>query len=465
MASEILIVDDEADIRELIAGILDDEGYETRLARDSDTALAAIEERRPSMIVLDIWLQGSKLDGLDLLIVIKEQHPDLPVVIISGHGNIETAVAAIKRGAYEYIEKPFKVDRLILVVSRALEAAKLKRENETLREKAGTSTDLVGDSLVIKQLRQSLQKVAPTNSRIMVFGALGTGKELVAQSLHAMSHRADGPFVIINAASLSPERMEEELFGVESEQGGVTSTGALEEAHLGTIFIDEVADMPMETQAKILRVLVDQTFQRVGGSNRVKVDVRVVSSTSRDMEREIAEGRFREDLFHRLNVVPVLVPPLSERREDIPQLIEHFATQFSRASGQPHRALSDDAVAVLQTQEWPGNVRQLKNNIERILILAGGDPNSEITSAMLPSEVGSTAPRIGGSGEGEHLMALPLREAREVFEREYLNAQVSRFGGNISKTAAFVGMERSALHRKLKILGLHASSQSSDAAE
>ncbi len=465
MASEILIVDDEADIRELIAGILDDEGYETRLARDSDTALAAIDERRPSMIILDIWLQGSKLDGLDLLIVIKEQHPDLPVVIISGHGNIETAVAAIKRGAYEYIEKPFKVDRLILVVSRALEAAKLKRENETLRAKAGTSSDLVGDSLVIKQLRQSLQKVAPTNSRIMVFGALGTGKELVAQCLHALSHRADGPFVIINAASLSPERMEEELFGVESEQGGVTSTGALEEAHLGTVFIDEVSDMPMETQAKILRVLVDQTFQRVGGSNRVKVDVRVVSSTSRDMEREIAEGRFREDLFHRLNVVPVVVPALSERREDIPQLIEHFATQFSLVSGQPHRALSADAVAVLQTQDWPGNVRQLKNNIERILILAGGDPSSEITSAMLPSEVGSTAPRIGGAGEGEHLMALPLREAREVFEREYLNAQVSRFGGNISKTAAFVGMERSALHRKLKILGLHASSQSSDAAE
>lgn len=465
MASEILIVDDEADIRELIAGILDDEGYETRLARDSDSALAAIEERRPSMIILDIWLQGSKLDGLDLLIVIKEHHPDLPVVIISGHGNIETAVAAIKRGAYEYIEKPFKVDRLVLVVSRALEAAKLKRENEALREKAGTSSELVGESLVMKQLRQSLQKVAPTNSRIMVFGALGTGKELVAQSLHALSNRSEGPFVIINAASLSPERMEEELFGVESEQGGVSSTGALEEAHLGTIFIDEVGDMPMETQAKILRVLVDQTFQRVGGSNRVKVDVRVVSSTSKDMEREISEGRFREDLFHRLNVVPVVVPPLSERREDIPDLISHFAEQFSRSSGQPHRALSEDAIAVLQTQDWPGNVRQLKNNIERILILAGGDPNSEISSTMLPSEVGSTAPRIGGAGEGEHLMALPLREAREVFEREYLNAQVSRFGGNISKTAAFVGMERSALHRKLKILGLHASSQNSDAAE
>lgn len=465
MASEILIIDDEADIRELIAGILDDEGYETRLARDSDTAIAAIEERRPSMIILDIWLQGSKLDGLDLLHVIKEQHPDLPVVIISGHGNIETAVTAIKRGAYEYIEKPFKVDRLILVVSRCLEAAKLRQENESLRQKSGASSELVGDSLVMKQLRQSLGKIAPTNSRIMVFGALGSGKELVAQTLHAQSHRADGPFVIINAASLAPERMEHELFGAESEEGGVVSTGALERAHLGTIFIDEVGDMPMETQAKILRVLVDQTFQRVGGKVTVKVDVRVVSSTSKDMEAEIAEGRFREDLFHRLNVVPVAVPPLSERREDIPFLIQHFAHQFSVSSGQPHRELADDAIAVLQTQSWPGNVRQLKNNVERILILAGGEQGSEITADMIPSEVSASAPRVNGSSESAHLMALPLRDAREVFEKEYLNAQVSRFGGNISKTAAFVGMERSALHRKLKLLGLHATSTERAAAE
>ncbi len=459
MASEILIIDDEADIRELIAGILDDEGYETRLARDSDTALAAIEERRPSMVVLDIWLQGSKLDGLDLLNVIKEQHPDLPVVIISGHGNIETAVTAIKRGAYEYIEKPFKVDRLILVVSRCLEAAKLKQENESLRQKAGTSSELVGESLVIKQLRQSLGKIAPTNSRIMVFGSLGSGKELVAQTLHTLSHRADGPFVIINAASLSPERMEQELFGSEGAEGGLNSTGALERAHLGTIFIDEVGDMPMETQAKILRVLVDQTFQRVGGDTQVKVDVRVVSSTSKDLQTEIAEGRFREDLFHRLNVVPIVVPALSERREDIPALVRHFALQFSVSSGQAQRILADDAIAVLQTQEWPGNVRQLKNNVERILILAGGEAGTEITAEMIPSEVSSVAPRVNGSSDSTHLMALPLRDAREVFEREYLDAQVSRFGGNISKTAAFVGMERSALHRKLKLLGLHNSPQ------
>jgi two-component system nitrogen regulation response regulator NtrX len=463
MASDILVVDDEIDIRELIAGILEDEGFETRLASDSDTALAAIEERRPSMIILDIWLQGSRMDGLELLNVIKEHHPDLPVVIISGHGNIETAVAAIKRGAYEYIEKPFKADRLILVVSRALEAFRLKREVDNLKQLAGTSTNMIGETPVMKNLRQSLKKVAPTNSRVMVFGPLGSGKELVARTLHDWSTRAIGPFIIINAASLAPERMEEELFGVELGGDGGISVGAFEEAHGGTIFIDEVSDMPIETQGKILRVLVDQTFQRVGGNNRVKVDVRIISSTSRNLDTEIAEGRFREDLFHRLNVVPVMVPELAERREDIPSLIHYFAEQFSTVSGQPARKIGADAVALLQTHEWPGNVRQLRNNIERVLILAGGDASSTITATMLPSEVSSTAPVV--TGASEHLMALPLRDAREAFEREYLQAQVSRFGGNISKTSTFVGMERSALHRKLKLLGLHEPTYKGDAAE
>ena len=463
MASDILIVDDETDIRELIAGILEDEGFETRLASDSDTALVAIEERRPSMIVLDIWLQGSRMDGLELLNVIKEHHPDVPVVIISGHGNIETAVAAIKRGAYEYIEKPFKADRLILVVSRALEASRLKRELDNLKQLAGASSNLIGETPVMKNLRQSLKKVAPTNSRVMVFGPLGSGKELVARTLHDWSTRADAPFVIINAASLAPERMEEELFGIENGAEGGVSVGAFEEAHGGTIFIDEVSDMPIETQGKILRVLVDQTFQRVGGNKRVKVDVRIVSSTSRILELEIAEGRFRDDLFHRLNVVPVMVPGLAERREDIPSLIHYFAEQFSAVSGQPARKIGDDAVALLQTHEWPGNVRQLRNNIERVLILAGGDAASEITATMLPTEVSSDAPVV--TGGTEHLMALPLRDAREAFEREYLQAQVSRFGGNISKTSVFVGMERSALHRKLKLLGLHEPTYKGDAAE
>ena len=459
MASDILIVDDETDIRELIAGILEDEGFETRLAHDSDSAIASIEERRPSLVVLDIWLQGSRLDGLELLDVIKQAHPDLPVVIISGHGNIETAVSAIKQGAYEYIEKPFKADRLILVVTRALEARRLKREVEELRGRAGTEVQLIGDSASMKVLRQSIDKVAATNSRVLIHGPLGSGKEMVARTLHSSSRRADAPFVILNAATMAPERMEAELFGTEGEEGGAARVGALEEAHGGTLFIDEVSDMPIETQGKILRVLVDQTFQRVGGNNWVKVDVRIVSSTSRNLEAEIAEGRFRDDLYHRLGVVPLVVPTLSERREDIPDLVEHFVEQFTALSGLPPRKIKSDAIAVLQAHDWPGNVRQLRNNVERLLILASGDPNSEITAKMLPAEVGDTMPMAVNGQGSQQMMALSLRDAREIFEREYLMAQVSRFGGNISKTAEFVGMERSALHRKLKSLGLNSAGQ------
>ena len=457
MASDVLIVDDESDIRELIAGILEDEGFETRLAHDSDSALSSIEERRPSLVVLDIWLQGSRLDGLELLDVVMEAHPDLPVVIISGHGNIETAVSAIKQGAYDYIEKPFKADRLILVIMRALEAQKLRREVQDLRERAGTEAQLVGNSGVMKALRQSIDKVAATNSRVLIHGPLGSGKEMVARALHSWSKRADSPFVILNAATMAPERMEAELFGTESDDGAPVRVGALEEAHGGTLFIDEVSDMPMETQGKILRVLVDQTFQRVGGSKRVKVDVRIVSSTSRSLEQEIEDGRFREDLYHRLGVVPIQVPTLIDRREDIPELVEHFAEQFTTVSGLPPRTINNDAIAALQAHDWPGNVRQLRNNVERLLILASGDPTSEISAKMLPSEVGDSTPSLVNGSGGQQLMALPLRDAREVFEREYLMAQVSRFGGNISKTAEFVGMERSALHRKLKSLGLNSA--------
>jgi two-component system nitrogen regulation response regulator NtrX len=453
MAADILIVDDEADIRELISGILQDEGYETRLARNSDAALAALADRRPSLVVLDIWLQDSKLDGLDLLTVIRERHPELPVVIISGHGNIETAVSAIKRGAYDYIEKPFKADRLILVVGRALEASRLRRENEVLKGRAGADVELLGSSMAIRQLRQTLKKIAPSNSRILITGAMGAGKELTARTLHEMSQRSNGPFVILSAATMAPERMEEELFGVEDGSGAPHRVGALEEAHSGTLYLDEIADMPMETQGKVLRVLVEQTFQRVGGGKKVKVDVRIVSSTGRDLSTLIAEGRFREDLYHRLSVVPIRVPSLAERREDIPELIEYFAKLYSLASGQPHRKLATDAIATLQTQDWPGNVRQLRNNIERVMILAGGEPGSEITAGMLPADVGASPPSTSGFG-GEHLLALPLRDAREAFERDYVAAQLSRFGGNISRTAQFVGMERSALHRKIKLLGL-----------
>ncbi len=456
MSADILIVDDEVDIRELIAGILEDEGYEARMAHDSDSALETIEERRPSLIVLDIWLQGSRLDGLDLLNVIKERHPDLPVVIISGHGNIETAVSAIKRGAYDYMEKPFKVDRLVLVVERALENARLKRENDVLKGRAGGDYELIGSSAPIRQLKQNIEKIAPTNGRVLISGPHGAGKELTAHLLHNQSLRSAGAFVTVSAATMTPERMEEELFGLEDPQTGrTTRVGALEEAHQGTLYIDEVADMPLETQGKILRVLVEQKFQRVGGGKKVKVDVRVVSSTSKNLQQMIQEGTFREDLFHRLNVVPLQVPGLCEHADDIPELVSYFAKQYSVQSGQPARKIGDDVVAVLQTHDWPGNVRQLRNNVERLMILAEGDHDSEITTDMLPSEVGDSLPSTTGGAEKEEILNLPLREAREVFERDFISAQLVRFGGNISKTATHVGMERSALHRKIKSLGLN----------
>jgi two-component system nitrogen regulation response regulator NtrX len=452
MAADILVVDDEADIREIVAGILDDEGHSTRTASDSDSALAAISARRPGLIFLDIWLQGSRLDGLSLLDQIHGQHADLPVVIISGHGNVETAVSAIKRGAYDYIEKPFKADRLVLVAERALEASALKREVADLKHRSGDSDDLVGSSGVMNHLRQTLDRIAPTNSRIMIFGPSGSGKEQVARGIHALSNRSGGPFVVLNAAAITPDRMEMELFGTEP-RNGAGRVGALEEAHGGTLYLDEIADMPRETQNKILRVLVDQSFERVGGSTKVKVDVRVLSSTARDLEGAIQEGRFREDLFHRLSVVPLRVPALAERREDIPELVAHFMRQLSGATGLPVRRIGDDAMAVLQAHDWPGNLRQLRNNVERLMILTRADPDAVITADMLPREIGEILPSTPAQG-GAHIMSLPLREAREVFEREYLTAQINRFSGNISRTAEFVGMERSALHRKLKSLGV-----------
>ena len=455
MSSDILIVDDEADIRELVAGILQDEGHGTRTAKNSDEALAAISARRPSLVFLDIWLQGSKLDGLQLLAVIKQDNPELPVVMISGHGNIETAVSAIKLGAYDFIEKPFKADRLVLVANRSLETFRLRREVRELKQLAPQATNLVGNSTAMNQLRQTIEKVSPTNSRIMIVGPSGAGKELTARTIHALSGRSEGPFVVINAAAMMPERMEEELFGVEVSNGSHgRKVGALEEAHGGTLFIDEVAEMPRETQNKVLRVLVEQTFQRVGGGVKVSVDVRIVSSTSRNLEADVAAGKFREDLYHRLSVVPIRVPPLSERREDIPVLVDYFIDQISHSTGLPKRKIGEDAIAVLQSHDWPGNVRQLRNNVERLMILAGGDPDAVVNANMLPQDVGSMVPSMPNGNGGERLMGLPLREAREVFEREYLLAQISRFGDNISRTAEFVGMERSALHRKLKALGI-----------
>jgi two-component system, NtrC family, nitrogen regulation response regulator NtrX len=451
MALDILIVDDEADIRELISGILGDEGYDTRTAGDSDAALKEIEARRPSLLILDIWLQGSKLDGLEILSEVKKRHPDLPVIIISGHGNIETAVTAIKQGAYDFISKPFETEKLLILVQRATEVDKLRRENSELKEKVGYEIDLTGTSSTIGFVRNTIDKVAPSGSRVLISGASGTGKELVARLIHRRSKRANGAFIVVNAASVSPENMERELFGVE-QNGMIVKTGVFEKAHGGTLFFDEVADMPQPTQAKILRILTDQTFERVGGNSRVQVNVRVVSATSRNLRTEIDAQRFREDLYHRLNVVPIQVPSLTQRREDIPLLIKQMMATYTSTTGRPGRNINEEALAALQAYDWPGNVRQLKNTVERLLILSS--ENETITLDMLPVEFIANVDIIRPNSNTE-IMTLPLREARETFEREYLHVQISRFQGNISRTAEFVGMERSALHRKLKGLGVN----------
>ena len=455
MIEDILIVDDEADIRALVSGILDDEGYEAREAGDSDSAFAAVAARRPSLVLLDIWLQGSRLDGMQMLDLLKQEHPNLPVVIMSGHGNIETAVQAIKLGAYDFIEKPFKADRMILVIRRAIEAARLKRENEELRLRTGFAPELIGHSTLINQLRQAIDRVAPTNSRVLISGAAGSGKEVVARLIHAHSRRAGGPFEVLNCASMTPERMEMELFGVESTDAAATrKVGTFEAAHNGTLLLDEVADMPTETQGKIVRVLQEQTFQRVGGETKVEVNVRVLATTTRDLTEEIRQGRFREDLYYRLSVVPIRVPALRERRDDIPLLACHFMERAAESAGQRLRDISEDAMAALQTYDWPGNVRELRNIIERLLIMAPGGMEEPIRADMLPAEFDAKFAAASRSDRSSEIMGLPLKNAREIFEREYLLAQVSRFGGNISRTAAFVGMERSALHRKLKSLGI-----------
>ncbi len=457
MAHDILIVDDEADIRVLTSGILQDEGYQTREAAGSEDALGAVEARRPSLVLLDIWLQGSELDGLGILKVLRETHPTIPVLMMSGHGTIETAVAAIKDGAYDFIEKPFKADRLILLVERAIEAERLRRENEELRFRAGTANELIGHSQVIREVEQAINRVAPTNSRVMITGPAGSGKEVVARMLHAQSRRANGSFVVVNCATMLPDRVEIELFGTEAANAdgeAPQKVGTFEAAHNGTLFLDEIADMPLETQGKIVRVLQEQVFERVGGTTRVEVDVRVVASSTTDLAEEINAGRFREDLFYRLNVVPIEVPSLKQRTEDIPVLAEHFMERAATISGQPPRALSADAMAVLQSHSWPGNVRELRNVIERMLIMAPDDSSQPIGADHLPPEINANAPVAGNLNDNMEIMGLSLRDAREIFEREYLVAQVTRFGGNISKTAEFIGMERSALHRKLKSLGV-----------
>ena len=459
MAHDILIVDDEPDIRMLIDGILADEGYETRAAGDSDTALAMFRARRPSLIVLDVWLQGSALDGIGLLETIHGEAPDVPVVMISGHGTIEMAVGAIQHGAYDFLEKPFQSDRLLLIVRRALEAAALSRENAELRLRAGPEAGLIGESALMGQIRGQVDKVAPTGSRVLIAGPAGSGKEVVARMIHGRSRRADGPFVVMNCATMAPARFEEELFGIETGPDATAHprrAGVLERAHGGTLLLDEVADMPLETQGKIVRALQDQSFERVGGSHRVKVDVRVIATTNRDLQAEIDCGRFREDLYYRLAVVPVKLPALKERREDVPDLARHFIGRSAEVSGMAARELSVDALAALQAYDWPGNVRQLRNLMDWLLIMAPGGASEPIRAEMLPPEIGAGAPRAPSIDSGADIMSLPLREARDLFETQYLQSQLLRFGGNISRTAQYVGMERSALHRKLKQLGVSA---------
>ncbi len=457
MARDILIVDDEADIRESLSGILSDEGYAARLATDSRSALLALEEHEPSLVVLDIWLENSELDGLELLGVIRADYPNLPVIMISGHGNIETAVSAIQRGAYDFVEKPFAADRLLLVVSRAIEASRLRRENEELRMRFGQDSDVLGSAPAINAMRAAIEKVAPTGSRVLITGPAGSGKEVAARLLHSRSRRAHGPFVVMNAARMAPDTIDLELFGAEAGATGANSprkVGIFEQAHQGTLFVDEAADMPLETQGRILRVLQEQTFARLGGRDQVRVDVRVISGSSRNLSDEIAGGRFREDLYHRLAVVPIRVPALSERREDIPLLARYFMERMAQSTGLPPRTIAEDAMAVLQAKDWPGNVRELRNMIERLLIMAPGGPETPIHAETMPPEIRSNGVSSLRQADNGEVMAMPLREAREVFEREYLLAQINRFGGNISRTASFVGMERSALHRKLKALGV-----------
>ena len=453
--SDILIVDDERDIRELISEILKDEGFTTRLAGNSDDAIAAIDAEPPALMILDIWLKDSRMDGIDILKTVKRENPDVPVVIISGHGNIEIAVAAIKQGAYDFIEKPFNIDQLLVVIRRAMETSRLRRENQTLKRQDGVQSEMIGASASFRTLISQLDKVTKSNGRVMLSGPAGSGKEVAARYIHANSNRASAPFVTVNCTGVTPDQMEEMLFGREGADLGI-ELGLLEQANGGVIYFDEIADMPLGTQTKILRVLVDQQFLRVGGSENVRVDLRVISSTNRNLEVEIEAERFRQELFHRLNVVPISVPSLEDRREDIPLLAEYFIKECNTNQGLALRVLSDDASALMQTMVWPGNVRQLKNLIERVLILSDG--SGPIEARELPGEEESSKEegRVVLSGA---LATLPLREAREAFEREYLLTQINRFGGNISRTANFVGMERSALHRKLKSLGVVTSAK------
>jgi two-component system, NtrC family, nitrogen regulation response regulator NtrX len=452
MAHNILVIDDQEDIRNLIAGILQDEGYTCRLASNCQQAIEAIKERKPHLLILDVWLNDSRFDGIEMLDIIKQTYPDLPVVMISGHSTIETAVNALKKGADDFIEKPFKTDRLLHVVSKGLEKYRLKQELHALRSKTLDAYELHGTSPKIQQLRQQAEKIAKTNSRVLIEGAAGTGKEVVARLLHQSSPRGGNPFVMVNCAAIPVQNFEEEFFGTEGKAGTPALTiklGFLEKADGGTLFLDNVGDLPHEMQGKLLQVLQDQRFQRVGSNKAIKVDVRVLAATSIDLKERIKQGQFREDLFYRLAVVPLMVPSLAEHPEDVLPIAQQFLKQVGI-----NAAFTEEAKFMLESYEWPGNVRQLKNVIEWTHIMNPDIKTSPISPDHLPPEFRKQTLEMTNPEVNTHFMSLPLRDAREEFEKVYLNMHIKRFNGNITKTANAIGMERTALHRKIKLLSL-----------
>ena len=454
MKYNILVIDDEEDIRNSIAGLLEDENYEVRTVENSEKALAAILDRLPDLILIDIWLENSKLDGLELLNEIQSKFLSLPCVMISGHGNIDIAVKAIRNGASDYIEKPFEVERLLITIERVLEISKLKKEHKELWLRAGGELELIGESSLIKKIQSLIKKVAPTGSRILITGEYGTGKETLARLIHLNSKRAEGPFILLNSQILSNESIEEELFGEEDDQGRIIKIGLLEQANNGTLFIDEVASLTIEAQAFFIKALQDNAFKRKNGSTRINIDIRVISSSSIEIKNNILNNTFSEDLYYRLNVVPIEMPPLSKRKEDIPILINYFLNKASKTTGRSKIFIDNQALASLQAFKWTGNVKQLKNAIERILIMLDESEKNLITYDMLPKDL-SQKESIEDTSKNidlEYLYSLKLKEARNIFEYDYIIKNLDRFNGNVSKTANFIGMERSAFHRKLNSL-------------
>jgi two-component system nitrogen regulation response regulator NtrX len=458
----ILIIDDEADIRDLTSDILSEQGFDCIAVSNSLSAFEAINKKMPSIVLLDIWLQGSEMDGLGILEILKQRYVNLPVIMISGHGNIETAVSSIKMGAYDYLEKPFSSEKLVITVKHAYETLKLKKENSELRKKIVSKLEFIGNSEKIVALKSIIDKVAQTSGRVLVFGEPGVGKELVARMIHKKSKRNSNPFVTINASLLSDENVNAELFG-EHKNGGSSKhgLGVFELAKKGTLFIDEVADIPITIQKKILKFLKKQA---VDDSNQnEKLDVRIIASTSKDLSQEIKEGNFLQEFYCRLNVIGIEIPTLRSRVEDIPLLCEYFLKYFEKTLGFTKKFIGNDAIVAMQKYHWPGNIRQLKNTIEWMLIMSSKNYNSVIGASALPSDVISQDESNANRTEIKlDMLVLPLREAREIFERKYLIAQMARFNQNISKTSSFVGMERSALHRKLKALALNCSDDLND---